>query len=310
MALESPHGILDRLESLERSTIRIESKIDKLLEYLRVRQKDHDGTDKHDSDYTNDPRNSSSSIQTYAQLVAPIKDDPYPYRPLDPDEGEIRILILYPGKHRDDPIMGRLDHQALGNNVLKILPPHASLYVDVGPKPTKDQGFSALSYTWESSEKASSVILDGHHFSVTKNLEAALRCIRKYNKLGLDTERTHGSEEAWWIDAICINQGNIEERNQQVTMMRRIFKRAEKVDVWLGEESDDSNLAMNLIHRLNRYSRKGPGEFVLQYPELTSSQKALNLKALENLFRRSWWERSWVRQVGPNISNHKHSPQS
>ncbi len=42
----------------------------------------------------------------------------------------------------------------------------------------------------------------------------------------------------WWIDAICINQADVLEGNQQVALMRRIYKKAWAVHVWFGEEKD------------------------------------------------------------------------
>ncbi|RYP79954.1 hypothetical protein DL770_006429 [Monosporascus sp. CRB-9-2] len=42
--------------------------------------------------------------------------------------------------------------------------------------------------------------------------------------------------DAWvlWVDAICINQGDIEERNEQVSMMRDIYSSSKRVLIRLG----------------------------------------------------------------------------
>ncbi|KAF5656934.1 het-domain-containing protein [Fusarium circinatum] len=49
---------------------------------------------------------------------------------------------------------------------------------------------------------------------------------------------------SFWIDAICIGQANIHERNHQVGLMRQIYTSAAKVHVWLGQEDESSDIAM------------------------------------------------------------------
>ena len=61
---------------------------------------------------------------------------------------------------------------------------------------------------------------------VTRNLYTALKQFRA-EKLS----------EPFWIDAICINQGNLQEKNAQIKMMKEIYSHASRVLVWLGEES-------------------------------------------------------------------------
>ena len=62
--------------------------------------------------------------------------------------------------------------------------------------------------------------------SVTPNLKHALQRLR------------HGTEElVLWVDAICINQDDIPERNAQTANMRAIYQSSESVAVWLGLEN-------------------------------------------------------------------------
>jgi hypothetical protein len=53
----------------------------------------------------------------------------------------------------------------------------------------------------------------------------------------------------YWIDFISIDQTNVQERNHQVQMMKQIYRNAESVSVWLGEEdkSADSDVAMEFL---------------------------------------------------------------
>jgi hypothetical protein len=50
-----------------------------------------------------------------------------------------------------------------------------------------------------------------------------------------------------WVDALCIDQRNIEERNLQVLRMGEIYQNAKSVQVWLGPDADDSDLAIALV---------------------------------------------------------------
>ena len=85
--------------------------------------------------------------------------------------------------------------------------------------------YEALSYTWGVSKKGRTIRVNAEHrVAVTDNLFLALqRLRRRYFK------RAH------WVDAICINQSNNEERSQQVAMMARIYRQATCINVWLGE---------------------------------------------------------------------------
>jgi len=53
-----------------------------------------------------------------------------------------------------------------------------------------------------------------------------------------------------WIDAICINQESIAERSQQVPIMGDIYKTAQRVFIWLGKGTKDSNLAFEHLSQL------------------------------------------------------------
>ena len=114
-----------------------------------------------------------------------------------------------------------------------------------------------------------------------------------------------------WIDQICkslnyylhlangmsgINQSDIEERNSQITLMRRIYKSARQVVVWLGVDADESATAVEDIESIGRYIKRGPGEKSVEYPNLSMEQKQKNWKAVCAFYQRDWWQRSWVRQ--------------
>lgn len=105
--------------------------------------------------------------------------------------------------------------------------------------------YAALSYTWRSGGSSRSILLDGVKAAVGKNLCRALRACQKHVSDGVDlcsppeSEPERGASAArqyMWIDAISINQNDVNERNHQVQLMRDIYWNAARVIVWLGNE--------------------------------------------------------------------------
>ena len=86
--------------------------------------------------------------------------------------------------------------------------------------------FAALSYCWGELSDKVSITVNGLRFPVTANLHLALRRLR--------AERV----ERVWVDALCINQQDDEERSHQVRRMGTIFQKANQVAVWLGDAQD------------------------------------------------------------------------
>lgn len=110
-------------------------------------------------------------------------------------------------------------------------------------------------------------------FSVTSNCYSALKQLRYH-----DRERTV------WIDAICINQSDTQERGSQVKIMSAIYQKAAGVIIYLGEDSDDSSIAIDFVTRL---------------PSATPSDlRTINVPtlALDRLLNRPWFHRIWVIQ--------------
>jgi hypothetical protein len=98
-----------------------------------------------------------------------------------------------------------------------------------------DPVYSALSYTWGDPTVTEEISVDGSPMQVTTNLKAGLKALRAQAILAV------------WIDALCINQEDILEREQQVLRMQTIYSKAAEVIIWLGPKTDDSALAMSRI---------------------------------------------------------------
>ena len=178
------------------------------------------------------------------------------YEPLKCDEKEIRVLEVEAGSTKEG-IRARLKRVSLGTS----------------------PAYEALSYVWGSPKDQKAILVDGSPFHVTTNLATALHYLR-YE----DRPRT------LWIDAICINQSDYDERQQQVQIMRDIYASATKVLAWLGEPSDDSDLAMKLVQKTE-----------LQKVQVKNSVEAI---AFANLCSRPYWTRIWILQeISVNYRN-------
>ncbi|GES59754.1 HET-domain-containing protein [Aspergillus terreus] len=138
--------------------------------------------------------------------------------------------------------------------------------------------YEALSYVWGSGVKSHSIRLNGCEFPVTENLYAALSQLRDGN-----------FERILWVDAICINQEDNEEKGQQIQIMRTIYGQANCVIVWLGEAVNDGDKALESIRQLAGINglEEGPGN---AQPLETSHDFCWAL------LQRDWFRRIWVLQ--------------
>jgi hypothetical protein len=176
----------------------------------------------------------------------------FQYFPLSLGAGNIRLLHLLPYNDENEPIQCQLFDYALQKSGKRM-----HLY-------------SALSYVWGDSEKPRSIYIDKHDLPVTENLYTALLHLRNpsYKRI-------------LWIDAICIDQNNTAEKEQQILFMAKIYSQANSVLVWLGEAADNSDQALETI-------RVAGGKAT------NSFNNEINLSAVLALLQRQWFRRIWV----------------
>lgn len=144
--------------------------------------------------------------------------------------------------------------------------------------------YSALSYVWGSPDDTRTILLNGKEVTIRANLEAALRSLR------CEPEFRNGLR--LWADAICIDQANINERNQEVQHMGRIYGRADTVTVWLGSEGKSTRSGIqalkqrgNTLHDMDSLT-----------PTETEQLSAALSPALIDISNRPYWERLWIIQ--------------
>jgi hypothetical protein len=252
------------------------------------------------------------------------------YEPLGSDA--IRLLFVKPG-FKDEPIECALITVA---NLAESPPYHA------------------LSYVWGESEDAASIICNGAEMAITKRLADTLIHLRRtpgwrsvvpWSK----DHPLHSSKNAWkgfarsrheqyqesewekesllWIDALCIDQTNHEERASQVKMMGKIYSCAAAVTIWLGAEDKQlpdsiskfdagsgvhistygripvllsfiAQALRNVKRPQNRLASITPAENSLQRNGAYGFPKpnAPDWKIVRDFFTNPWFERVWVVQ--------------
>ncbi|KAH6674676.1 heterokaryon incompatibility protein-domain-containing protein [Halenospora varia] len=195
------------------------------------------------------------------------------YRPLDTRRNEIRLLTLL---HDEDRIK---------TNDIKCTLDHASLL-----SPPR---YFALSYCWGDPTETSDIILNGLPIKVTTNLKAALLRLKK-------------SEcKVLWIDAVCINQEDAEEKSHQILQMGAIYRKAATTIAWIGEESSTSGLAFDLIENFWQRKRELLPKSIFNKKDSTTlntllvarlSDEGKAVSAFLILLRQPYWRRIWIIQ--------------
>ncbi|KAH6870797.1 heterokaryon incompatibility protein-domain-containing protein [Alternaria rosae] len=219
--------------------------------------------------------------------------------------GQVRLVNILPGSH-SDPLACELQ-------VVNI--------------PDKKEEYVALSYTWGSPKPLENKEAEArssqpqlpllcmaksqsndrshqawHQILVTENLHAFLLRARDND--------TH-IRNSYWIDAICIDQNDADERTHQVRMMGTIYQSAKMVYAWLGEEDKDTSIAFRLITTLMSSCRsterrkrieglmditpKGLGTPALSR-RLGECANVIAWTSMANLFQRRYFTRAWIIQ--------------
>lgn len=204
----------------------------------------------------------------------------YQYLPL-PSASSIRLLRLQPG--------------SLPSPIHCLMSAHE---IEQAP------AFEALSYMW--SHKIEHRI--GCDDVERNDVRCGDRyiCIHENLWLALQRLRHETEERILWIDAICINQTNNSERNDQVLLMRDLFHKAKSIVIWLGERSRDSSAAFNLVSRIVAAAATEQAESSADAGKIVKAQDLGGLalpehsnpawRALDSLLWRPWFSRVWVIQ--------------
>jgi hypothetical protein len=150
--------------------------------------------------------------------------------------------------------------------------------------------YAALSYTWGDSNLSRQILINDYIFRVTDNLEEYLRAW---------VEDPTPPYFGIWIDAICINQQDLEERSVQVKRMRDIYQQAFVVAAWLGAEEEGSDKAIELLTVFANYNQgvqEQTDAFIENFRADPNFGPTGYWKALCDFLCRPYWDRLWIIQ--------------
>lgn len=238
------------------------------------------------------------------------------YRPLG--KKEIRLARILPGK-ADDPIKIKLVQNVRVVQRPAEHGPRPGRFLDIAirqiqwdasassqiihPSGSKQmppgKAYFALSYSAGDVNDTTSIEVDGINFNVFRSIAAAIKQFK--------TIVPESSTIQIWIDQICIDQYNPEERGDQVAMMAEVYRSADQVWIWLGSGDGISGrqralrpifrgLACEFLQRLtSSLSFRGLNDYA-EFKRLLSREGAEEWVELKSFFNSRWWSRCWVYQ--------------
>ncbi|CAG8955494.1 hypothetical protein HYFRA_00010361 [Hymenoscyphus fraxineus] len=187
---------------------------------------------------------------------------------------QIRVLDLLPSFQGDEPALVRCETRI----------------VSLADKPQ----YEALSYVWGGPIPRSYITVSGCEVDITSSLYAILCRLR----LGGECKRT------LWIDQLCINQQDPEEKTSQVRLMRRIYKSCTTCLLWMGDIREDiavsgPEAALDFFRYLAAVNQAADPDALL-IPESMRSRANFEtmMVALRSIMaaQGGWWTRVWTVQ--------------
>ncbi|KAI1865326.1 uncharacterized protein JN550_008374 [Neoarthrinium moseri] len=201
-----------------------------------------------------------------------------PQLPLQ-EANHIRVVILLPGAF-DDPIKCALEH-------VELLP---------------NSDYEAVSYSWGDATVTKPILVNDRIYPVTTNLFTALQYLRNENMA-----------RRLWIDSICINQTDLDERNREVRKMREIYCSASQLLIWLGDYSPMTEEDVSLVfYFVEALFLAGQEERKAEYVTNLGIEAMWRLRGKLKRFleSRSWLFRVWILQeVAVRPVPHDYAPE-
>ncbi|KAI1214586.1 heterokaryon incompatibility protein-domain-containing protein [Annulohypoxylon truncatum] len=220
--------------------------------------------------------------------------DTFVYMPFKENFGEdIRVLIIEPGTG-DDPICCKLVPSTMTN-----IP------------------FTALSYFWGEGEPIHEIYVTNYKTADEKveqlSREEDLIIFMRKNKrwegpsgkiyvrsnlfAALQRFRHRKKEMTMWIDALCIDQNDDDERSAQVKKMHELYLHAKNVCVWLGdgtgEDAPDPKHCFQFLQKMLDLKNL---ERLFSRSSEASSDLVEDADNIVSLMRNKWFSRRWVLQ--------------
>jgi hypothetical protein len=249
------------------------------------------------------------------------------YQPLDESKLEIRVLeIISPcSLASENPISSRLRprQKQQGKSYVRN---QSTLLSPAATQPSAEcrlhvislldnPAFAALSYVWGDQNITNEIQVNKTPVPVTANLATALKFVKGHWQA--EFPNSNASSFRLWVDAICINQSDLDERSSQVSLMGRIFRSANIVFSWLGNDIDGTDLAIKtfniileeIFHEVRKLFPKKIVGSPWRYMGLTWMKRYPQLCRIDNedfgntawdsigvFFDNPYWSRVWIFQ--------------
>lgn len=184
---------------------------------------------------------------------------------------QTRVLRLLPGQ--------RSEHVAADLLVANLVYAEG-VVLDVSDEQI---AYGALSYTWGSGKRHRGISINSVGWPVSGNLHSALRMYRS------ETEVRY-----LWVDALCINQRDNEEKSVQVANMLNIYTKARTVVVWLGASANASDLAFQCLRERAMLEDKLSRSKASRHHASCVKDLTTLHSSLRHLYERPWMRRVWM----------------
>ena len=183
---------------------------------------------------------------------------PFQYKPLG--DSEFRILTVYAGAE-NAPLRCSITNYA-------------------------GEQYDALSWCWgDEPEDAFVQFLNPE----TKEPTPERALIKPSLELALRSLRKNTEPQAFWVDALCMDLANKQERAGQVKIMNKIYRQARQVCIWLGQEDEQSGRAITFV--------KDHISNLRAFDQLTQDEVvAEDWSAFGALMTKPWFSRRWIIQ--------------
>jgi hypothetical protein len=157
------------------------------------------------------------SRKTYTDdtTEAPIrrKLETYVYQPVA--RREFRLLILYSGQ-LDDDLSATLVCSSLDD--------------------LRHLTYETVSYAWGDAKLKAQLLVDNAILKIPASASAVLRQVRSKNK-----------PRRLWMDAVCIDQADVKERQRQVSYMRDIYTNSSRNLIYLDHSDNHTEAALETV---------------------------------------------------------------
>jgi hypothetical protein len=189
-------------------------------------------------------------------------------------------------------------HQELRQNQIRLLTTKCidgSVEIEIDQYTlTEDLGYDAISYVWGSVPASVTAKCNGRPLVVTSTALEMLHYLHRY--------QTNTTARKIWIDAICINQEDEEEKATQIPLMREIYSRARAVVVWMGLPTPETDAFFTEFQetRVKLKTWKAKYEADPECPDPDMEERPHNGDAfwggLSQLLGNEWFRRLWTYQ--------------